>query len=558
MSSEKSPYTSKIWLKSYDDFVPPEVEIDQDLDLAKMLRQAAKEYPESLCYDFMGTTDTYRNYEQNVISFANFLIQNGIKKGDRVAIHIPNTPQYMIALFGAFYAGCTVTGISFLLKPIEIIYQLKDSGSKVIVTLDSFYDEFVEKALRSGETDIEIVVPTNITDMMKLNPILKWLGKKAKKIPTGKVAPISGIKYAWFNDIMEKYSGGKDPNIELDPEKDIAFLQYTGGTTGPPKGAILTHRNQVSNLTQTLQWTDVDAKKGEEIFICAFPFFHIAGMALNLGSIWYSGMQILVPDPRDINHYIKNIKKWKPSLLACVPTLYLYLMNEPKFRKLDLSSLRGYISGAAPFASETFKEFESIVGKKKIMELYGMSETSPILTSNPYHGIRKIGTVGLPIPNTEMKIVDVEDRNKEMPLNEPGEIVVRGPQVFKGYWNKPEETKKALVDGWFFTGDVGVMDDDGFLRIVDRTKDMIIVSGYKVFSVEVDDKMSKHPAIEMCSTIGIPNPEKPGSELVKLFVMLKEGYPNNEKTKKSILKFAKENLSAYKVPKIIEISEDIP
>ena len=263
MSEGESPYLSKIWLKSYDDFVPAEVEIDTELDLAEMLKRTAKDYPNSLCYDFMGTTENYREFEQNVICFANFLLQNGIKRGDRIAIQIPNSPQYMIALWGAFYIGCTVTGMSFLLKPTEIIYQLKDSGSKVILTLDSFYDEFVEEALRSGHTDIEIVIPTNITDMMKLNPVLKWLGKKAKKIPVGKVVPIEGIKYVWFKEIMLKYAGGKVPNIKLDPEEDIAFLQYTGGTTGLPKGAILTHRNQVANLTQTLTWTDVDAKKGE-------------------------------------------------------------------------------------------------------------------------------------------------------------------------------------------------------------------------------------------------------------------------------------------------------
>ncbi len=281
-------------------------------------------------------------------------------------------------------------------------------------------------------------------------------------------------------------------------------------------------------------------------------------MFLNLGAIWYGATQLLVPDPRDIKHYVKLIKKYSPSIFAAVPTLYIYLMNDQSFRNADLKSIRAYISGAAPFASETIREFEKIVGTQKIIEVYGMTEAAPIVTSNPYLNERKIGTVGLPIPNTDIKIVDVEDRKKEMPIGEPGEIVIRGPQIFKGYWNKPEETKNALIDGWFYSGDVGFMDEDGYIKIVDRTKDMIIVSGYKVFSVEVDDKMSKHPAIELCSTVGVPNPDKPGSELVKLFVILKEGYQNNEKTRKSILDFAKENLSAYKVPKLIEISEEIP
>jgi len=559
MSSEKSPYKTKIWLKSYDHFVPPEIDIEV-YPLSEMLRRTVSEFPNKLCYDFMGTTATYFEYEENVIKFANFLAKNGVKKGDRVAIHLPNCPQYMIALFGTFYAGCVSTGMNFLLKPNEIIYQLKDSGAKAIITLDSFYDEAVEKALSSGQTDVEIVITTNITDLMKLSPILKWLGKKLKKIPFGNVNPVKGIKYIDFKEILENYPCDKGAMLThaLDPNKDLAFLQYTGGTTGPPKGAMLTHGNEITNITQVLKWIEYDAEEGGEIFLSAFPFFHLAGMFLNLGAILYASMQILVPDPRDLKHYIKMIKKYRPSIMACVPTLYLYLMNEPKFRNLDLSSIRAYISGAAPFASETLREFERIVGEKMVIEVYGMTEGSPIVTSNPYLNERKIGTVGLPISNTEIKIVDVDDKEKEVPLGKPGEIVIKGPQIFKGYWNKPEETKNALKDGWFYSGDVGVMDEDGYITIVDRTKDMIIVSGYKVFSVEVDDKMSKHPAIELCSTVGIPNPEKPGSELVKLFVLLKEGFPNNEATKESILEFARENLSSYKVPKLIEISEDIP
>ncbi len=271
MSSEKSPYDSKIWLKSYDEFVPPELDIEL-ISLADMLRRTASEYPNSLCYDFLGTTATFRQYEDHVICFANFLIQNGMKKGDRVAIHLPNSPQYMIALYGSFYAGCTVTGMNFLLKSNEVLYQLMDSGAKAIITLDSFYDEAVEKALRSGKADVEIVVTTNITDMMKINPVLKWLGKKLKKIPTGKVKPISRMKFFGFKGVLEKHSGEKDPNVKIDPKKDLAFLQYTGGTTGPPKGAMLTHENEVTNITQVLKWIEYDAVKGKEIFLSAFPF----------------------------------------------------------------------------------------------------------------------------------------------------------------------------------------------------------------------------------------------------------------------------------------------
>ncbi|MFX1501950.1 MAG: AMP-binding protein, partial [Promethearchaeota archaeon] len=270
--------------------------------------------------------------------------------------------------------------------------------------------------------------------------------------------------------------------------------------------------------------------------------------------------QILVPDPRDTNYMISKIKEYedKISLFYNVPTLYLLLLKNRRFKKLDLSDVQGYISGAAPFLTETIKEFEEIVGKGKVIEAYGMTENSPGVTMNPFLGPKKIGTVGVPLPNTEVKLVNVSDRSKEVPIGEPGEIAIRGPQTFKGYWNKPKETENALQDGWFYSGDVGVMDEDGYIRIVDRTKDMIIVSGYKVFSVEVDDKMNKHPAIEICSSVGIPDPDRPGSEMVKLYVLLKEGYKASKETKEDILKFAQENLAKYKVPKFIEILKEMP
>jgi acyl-CoA synthetase (AMP-forming)/AMP-acid ligase II len=248
----------------------------------------------------------------------------------------------------------------------------------------------------------------------------------------------------------------------------------------------------------------------------------------------------------------------KISLLYNVPTLYMMLVKNRRFKKLDLSSVNGYISGAAPFPTENINEFESIVGKQKVVEAYGMTEASPGVTMNPYLGKKKIGTVGVPFPNTSVKLVDVSDRNREVALGEPGEIAIKGPQIFRGYWNKPKETENALVDGWFYSGDVGVMDEEGYISIVDRTKDMIIVSGYKVFSVEVDDKMNKHPAIELCASVGLPDPERPGSEIVKLYVLLKEGHEASEKMKADILKYAQENLAKYKVPKIIEIIKELP
>lgn len=557
MDKNTSPYMSKIWLKSYDDYVKEELDFS-NLSLADTLRESTKKFPNNLCYEFMGTTATYNEFEKNVITFANFLMKNNINKGDKIAINLPNCPQYLVALYGSFYAGCIVSGLNFLLKPSEIVYQLKDCNATVLLTMDSFYEENVRKAFNTGKTDVKIVITTNITDMMDLNFVKKFFGKILKKIPTGKVLEVKGKKYYKFKEILERYQSSKDPKVLINPKKDLAFLQYTGGTTGPPKGAMLTHFNELANIEQTFHWWEIDAKPGEDIYISGFPFFHLAGMFLNLGAIYHGAQQLLIPNPRDMNHLCELIDKWKPNLMANVPTLYLNLLNTPKFRDLDLSPIRIYISGAAPFPSKNIEEFEDLVGKHKLLEVYGMTEASPIVSANPYKGKRKIGTVGIPVSTTLVKIVDVENREEVVDLGDAGEIAIKGPQIFKGYWNKPEETKNALQDGWFFSGDVGIMDKDGYISIVDRTKDMINVSGFKVFSVEVDKKMSKHPAIEMASSIGVADPKRPGSEIVKLYVLLKDQYKKSKAIEEDIMNYARQNLAKYKVPKEIEIVEHIP
>ncbi|MFX0057242.1 MAG: AMP-binding protein, partial [Candidatus Heimdallarchaeota archaeon] len=267
-----------------------------------------------------------------------------------------------------------------------------------------------------------------------------------------------------YNEILDKYSGEKQPDVKIEPEDNL-LLQYTGGTTGPPKGAILTHRNLISLLQVVKHWFEPGANPGEDIFISGFPFFHLAGLQFCLQTIYMGSAQILVPDPRDTNYMTSKMKEYegKISLMYNVPTLYMMLLKNRKFKKIDLSSVQGYLSGAAPFPTESIKEFEEVAGKGKVVEAYGMTEASPGVTMNPYLGKKKIGTVGVPFPNTEVKLVDVTDRNKEVPLGTPGEIVIRGPQIFKGYWNKPKETENALRDGWFYSGDVGVMDDDGYI-----------------------------------------------------------------------------------------------
>ena len=555
---EGSPYSEKIWLKSYDKHVKPEIDIEI-YSLAEMMRRTVRKFPDSLCYDFQGARATFQETENYIKSLANFLIDNGVKKGDRVVINLPNIPQFIVSLFGTFYAGCAASGMNFLLQTNEIIYQLKDSGAVAIVTLDSFYEEKVRQAILSGETDVKIVITTNVADFLDLEPSMKEQLIKIGKVPFGKVEPIEGVKLATFNEILEKFPSDTIPDVKIEPE-DVLLLQYTGGTTGPPKGAILTHKNLISIIQIVNHWFEPALKPGEDVYISGFPFFHLAGLQFCIQTVAQGCMQILVPDPRDTNYIAGKMKDYegKVSLMYNVPTLYMMLVKNRRFKKLDLSSVIGYISGAAPFPTESINEFEDVVGKEKVVEAYGMTEASPGVTMNPYLGKKKIGTVGVPFPNTEVKIVDVMDRQKEVPLGEPGEIAIRGPQIFKGYWNKPKETENALQNGFFYSGDVGVMDEEGYITIVDRTKDMINVSGFKVFSVEVDDKMNKYPAIELCSSVGIPDPDRPGSEIVKLYVLLKKGYEATEETKNDILKYAQDNLAKYKIPKIIEFIEEMP
>jgi len=557
--AESSPYKSKIWLKSYDDHVKPEIDIEV-YSLAEMLKRTVEKYPDSLWFDFQGNSATFQEAEKLINSFSNFLVENGVKKGERVAINLPNLPQFIVALFGTFCAGCAGSGINFLLSPKEITYQLKDCGAVAIITLDSFYEENVREALQGGETDVKIVITTNSADTLDIDDAMKEELIKIGRLPFGKVDPIEGIKYFTYNEIIENYSSENPPDVKIEPD-DLLLLQYTGGTTGPSKGAILTHRNMISMLQIINHWFEPAAKPGMDIYISGFPFFHLAGLQFCIQSVYNAAAQVLVPDPRDVAYISNKMLEYQGRirLMYNVPTLYMMLLKNRKFKKkIDFSSLMGCISGAAPFPTESIREFEEVVGKQKVIEGYGMTEASPGVTMNPLFGLKKIGYVGVPLPNTEIKLVNVSDRNKEVPLGEAGEIAIRGPQIFQGYWNKPKETENALQDGWFYSGDVGIMDEDGYIKIVDRTKDMIIVSGFKVFSVEVDDKMNEHPAIELCSTIGLPDPDRPGSEIVKLYVLLKEGYEASEDTKAEILKYAQDNLAKYKIPKIIEIVEELP
>ncbi|MHA1255768.1 MAG: AMP-binding protein, partial [Promethearchaeota archaeon] len=350
----------------------------------------------------------------------------------------------------------------------------------------------------------------------------------------------------------------KPLNVDISPE-DIGWIQYTGGTTGSPKGAMLTHKNRVSNIISFGKW--LKWENGKDIMFSGFPFFHIGGLNTCELCLCLATTQLIIINPRDADYMIKLIDKFHPTIMSNVPSLYQLLMNKQKFKEVDHSKLRLCISAASPFPKESQIELEHIIGKNKLVELFGMTELSPVATMNPYLGNKKLGTIGLPMQNVNLKIVD-PITGTEIPLGEIGEILVSGPLVMRGYHNKPEETKNAIdKNGFMHTGDVGVMDEDGYITIVDRTKDMIIVGGFKVFSNKIEDVLSKHPAIGMIALIGIPNQNRPGSEIVKAYIQIHSEYDydgNEDVIKEKIIKFAKDNCAPYEVPKIIEIMDELP
>ncbi|MBY9011821.1 MAG: AMP-binding protein [Candidatus Lokiarchaeota archaeon] len=552
-------YKDKIWKKSWDSYVKDLDPKEFDMTYPQAIRRTMEEFPEKMAFDYLGVTFTYKDLDEASSQFANMLIENGFKKGDVVGINLPNTPEYLMGIIGTLKAGCIVSGVSPLLSDVQMQYQLKDlgtGGNKVaLLTLDAIFAGRLVK-IASKIPQLKLAITTSVGGY--LPKIKQVLGKLIGKIPKGKVTPLEGVTVMDFHkDLLPTYSK-ELPKTDLKPD-DLAFIQYTGGTTGPPKGAMLTHKNIVSDIVIYQKWLNWEAGKG--VALSGFPFFHIAGTFTTLNVIFLGWSQILIPNPRDSDHIVKEMAKYTPSVLANVPSLYQILMKNPKFKELDHSKLKYCVSAAAPFPKESQKEFEDIIGKGKLIEAYGMTETSPLTASNPSIGVKKLGSIGLPLNNEELKLVD-PNTGKEVPLGEPGEICVKGPQVMRGYFNKPEETKKAIdKDGFMHTGDVGVMDEDGYMKIVDRTKDMIIVGGFKVFSAKLEDTLTQHPAIGMVATIGVDNPERPGSEIVKAFIQLDPDYTydgNEEALKNDITAFAKENCAAYEVPKLIEITEELP
>lgn len=541
----------KPWVKFYDPHVPPSIDYPEQT-IPQALAETARRYPDLPAFIFKGTRIPYRELDQSVDRFGAALQGMGVEKGDRVAIHLPNIPQFVIAYLGALRIGAIAVPCNPVYTARELKHQLRDSGSKVIITLSSHFSMVQE--IR-GDTNLETVIVAKIKTY--LPPLLRLLFTLLKERPSGHKADIARVADTfWFDEALKSAPAAAAP-VEIAWD-DTAVLMYTGGTTGLSKGAQLTHKNIYVNAYQVTVWAN--SKEGEDSTLAALPLFHCYGMTccLNSGAI-KAGAGILVPDPRDIEDVMDSIEKYRPSFFPGVPAMYVAVINHPRADQRDLTSLKFCNSGAAPLPQEVQERFQELT-KARLVEGYGLSEATPVTHSNPAYGDCRIGTIGVPWPDTDAKIVDADTGEQTLRIGEIGELCVRGPQVMKGYWNMPTETANVLRpdpeggEPWLYTGDLAVMDADGYFKIVDRKKDMILgAGGYNVYPREIEEVLYEHPAVFEAGAVGVPVPGK--GERVKVFVSLK---PGKTATEEEIIEFCRRNLAPYKVPKYVEFRHELP
>jgi len=535
----ENPYAAKPWIKNYDQGVPAQIDYPE-MNIYELLDSSAKEFPKRTAIWFMKNKINYKKLKDIVERLATALVNLGVKRGDVVAIMIPNFPQFIMSYYGILRAGAIVTACSVLHTEHELAYQLNDSGAEVIIAWDNQIDKISKIRDR---TRLRHVIITNVLDYSPMAP----------RNP----AEIAGTKQ--FLNLVND-TKPDPPQFETNAKEDIACLQYTGGTTGLPKGAMLTHYNLISNVVAVVSWGLDQLRPGKETILTNLPLFHIYGQTICMNLHVYIGSTIaLNPDPRDQKSLFEIIKTTNATMFPGVPTMYMRLLERDDLEDYakDLKSIRVCNTGAAPMPPEVLKEFEERTGAI-VLEGYGMTEASPVTHTNPFQGNRKIGSVGMPIPDTEVKLVNIDDYTKIVPLGEPGEVMIKGPQVMKGYWNKPEATANQIKDRWLLTGDIATMDEDGYFYIVDRKKDMINVSGFKVYPREVEDVLFENEAIENAAIIGVPNPDIPGSDIVKAYIVLKDGYQESDEIISEIKEFCRQNVAPYKVPKLIEFRKELP
>lgn len=536
---------NKPWLNQYPEEIPATLTYEEK-PVHSYLTEAARLYSNKMAIHFMGKELTFQEIYESALKFANYLKKLGVEKGDRVAIMLPNGPQSVIGYFGVLYAGAIVVQTNPLYTERELEYQMDDSGAKVILTLDILFPR-VSKVKKN--TQIEHIIVTAIKDYLPFpkNLIYPFIQKKQ----TGLTVNVSheGNHHLLKKILIE--TEAVPLNIDFDFENDLALLQYTGGTTGFPKGVMLTHKNLIANATMCDAWL-YKAKKGEEIVLGLLPFFHVYGMtAVLLLSIMQGYKMVLLPK-FDAETTLKTIEKQRPTLFPGAPTIYIGLLNHPDIQKYDLSSINSCISGSAALPVEVQQKFEKVTGGK-LVEGYGLSESSPVTHANFVWEEKRIkGSIGVPWPDTDAAIFSMED-GTPLPYGEIGELAVKGPQVMKGYWNRPEETDQVLKNGWLYTGDLGYMDENGYFYIVDRKKDMIIAGGYNIYPREIEEVLYEHPDIQEAVVAGVPDPYR--GETVKAYIVLKE---NATVTKEELNTFTRKYLAAYKVPRIYEFRKELP
>jgi long-chain acyl-CoA synthetase len=532
----------RIWHKNYPAGVPAQIDFES-LSMPEALTRSAKRFPDMTALIYMGKKISYAALDSLVNRFAKALTAIGVKKGDTVAMLLPNIPQVVIANYAAWRIGAVASQNNPLYTERELTYQLDDADASVLVTLDLLLPRVLKV---KPETKVKHIITCHINDYLPFPK--KQLFPYVKKQMYRKVEPLPGISQ--FMDLMARYD---DTPVHSEAYWDeVGTLIYTGGTTGISKGVMLTHANMSCNVQQLKSWFH-DLQEGDgSSMLAIFPFFHSAGFTgIQNFTVWGGWTDILVPRPEPAA-IIEQLKKFRPTFVPGVPTIFIGLLNNPAFRRLDLSFIKGFVAGAAPLSVETINELKGLTGGD-LINVYGLTEISPMGTISPWKGDIKPGTVGVPIPSTDLKIVDVETGTSEMKLGESGEVCFKGPQVMKGYYRKPEETRIVLKDGGLFTGDIGFLDEDGYLTIVDRKKDMIVASGFNIFPQEIDEILFSHPKVLEACTIGIPDAYR--GEAPKSFVVSK---PSEQLTKEEITAFCKERLAAYKVPKDIEFMTELP
>lgn len=512
------------WKNCYPENIASEIEIPNKT-LPQVLQDSTKDYPSNIALSFYHKKMTYTELSMLVGAFASALQQSEIVKGDRVAIMLPNCPQYVISYYGTLTVGAIVTQVNPMLVERELLHILNDSGAETIVIYDALYPRV--KAIQS-ETKLKKVI------VVSLQP-----------------TEVSFSPDYIFDDFLRS-GNGKVSYVEIDAKEDIAVLQYTGGTTGRSKGAMLTHQNLVANIAQCVEFFKDDFTYGEERFLTIIPLFHVFGMTACMNFAVYSGSTSIMLPRFDLEEVLNTIKNEKPTMFPGVPTMYVAITNHPEAEKYGIDSIRMCNSGSAPMPVELLREFERKTGAR-IVEGYGLSEAAPVTHCNPIFAERKPGTVGIGYPSTEYKIVDLAEGLNEVDHGELGELIIRGPQIMKGYWNMPEETANTLRNGWLFTGDIARMDDEGYVSIVDRKKDMIIASGFNIYPRDIEEILYEHPSVQEAVAVGIP--DKYRGETVKAVLVLKAG---KEVTEEEIIRYCKENMSAYKVPTTIEFRTELP